>query len=189
MYQRIYVSANQKKLLLLSIIILGILYSCKKFDITLPGTPDIKLQEDFFKTKEPVSKEALGVIQLLKQQNERNAFVTQLPRNCGLPVWSKLIFPKISITQSLSFFGDSSENTNNIIVPLTASGNNISTIITGKKINDSTYQLYWFTVDDLYNLCHAPNKNIKQAESLLGLFLSMESATFGRTDFYHIPKD
>lgn len=47
----------------------------------------------------------------------------------------------------------------------------------------------WFTSADLYDVCYASDKNIHHAESLLALFMYVESSIYDRTDFYNIPKD
>jgi hypothetical protein len=176
-----------KKLILFSIIVCSILFSCKKIDTSAPNQKDSNFAENFFTTKTTPSKEVADLIEKLKQENNRNGFVSKLPSNCGLPLWDKLVFPKKAETQS--FGEDGSINTDNVFIPLTVNGYCISTIITGEKINDTSYQLKWYTATDLYNLCYAKDKNIKKAESLLSLFLYIESSIFNRTDFYRIPKD
>ncbi|MBL7702418.1 MAG: hypothetical protein JNM14_09215 [Ferruginibacter sp.] len=126
------------------------------------------------------------MIEKLKQENERTGFVNKLPKNSGLPVWDKLVFPKKWQPQS---FNDYELGTGNFIIPLTSNGYSISMIITGKKISDSSYTIRWFTANDLYNLCYeATNNDIKKAESLLAYFIYMENVVFDRTDFYHVPK-
>lgn len=177
-----------KKLLLFSLIVCSILFSCKKIDITNTDTQPQNFAEKFFATKKIPSKEVAEVIANLKVENERTGFVNKLPANCGLPVWDKLVLPKQN-NPSESFGEDGSITTDNVLVPLTVNGYNISSVITGVRISDTSYQLKWYTINDLYNLCHAKNKNIRQAESLLSMFLYMEGSVFDKVDFYNIPKD
>jgi len=178
---------NRTKLLwLFSLLIFLVIYSCTKTDF-LAGESASKenYAEKFFATKIPPTNAIAKVIEKLKHENERTSFVNKLPKNCGLPVWDKLIFPK---KVSVSSFGED-ESSDNVIIPLTVNGYSISTIIMRKSINDSSYQVKWYTASDLYNVCYAQDKNVKNAESLLALFMYMESSTFGRTDFYNVPKD
>jgi len=164
-----------------------IFYSCTKTDLSPVQTGDNEnFVEIFFATKTPINKETANLIEVLKKQNNRTGFVLELPSNCGLPIWDKLVFPKKSQAPS---FNDYELYTGNFMIPLTSNGYSISMIITGEKINDSSYTVRAFTATDLYNVCStATDNNIKNAESLLASFIYMENIAFDRTDFYHIPK-
>lgn len=188
MRQQIIVRKTLRKLLLFSIIISCILFSCKKIDTTPAKLHGSNFAEIFFESKTTPSKEVADVIEKLKAQNERNNFVHNLPANCGLPLWDKVVFPKQN-NPAQSFGEDGSITTDNVLIPLTVNGYNISTLITGVRISDTSYRIKWYTINDLYNLCHVQNKNIRQAESLLSMFLYMESSVFNKVDFYNIPKD
>jgi hypothetical protein len=157
--------------LLFSFILSVSIYSCTKFDISLQSTAlhDADFSEKFFQSKSQPTPQVAAIIEKLKRENNRTGFILKLPANCGLPVWDKLAFPKKTSSQS---FGEVYTD-DNIIIPLTSNGYSVSTVITATLTDDTEYSLKWYTATDLYNVCYAMDKDVKKAESLLALFITI----------------
>lgn len=157
--------------------------SCRKTDFSNVFYSPEK-EDRFFSCKSPVDKRTAEVMRILKAQNDRDGFVKRLPADAGLPIWNKLVFP----SRPNYIARDDSAGDDHIVIPFTFNDTSLSTLMLANKINDSTYNLTWYTAADLYNVCYASSRDYRPAESLLTLFMYMEGSTFERKDFYHIPK-
>lgn len=121
-------------------------------------------EKQFFETKTPPNDVVARVIALLKTENEKTGFVNKLPANCGLPVWEKLLICPLNQADKEFTFGRGishgpSANTENyteggdstIILPLTISTVNLSSIMIIQVVNN-VVSIDCYTVnEDLYN--------------------------------------
>ena len=170
------------KFLFCSILMLSVFYSCTKIDVQKKDPKNSILIEDFFKVNKPVSQAVADIILKLKLENERTNFVNNLPKECGTPVWDKLL-----IQNSSSFASRGSDSLNDIIIPLSINNTCLSSIlifhdsISGNQVDCFTTNTY------LYNETHATSVDTSKAMNDLLLFFYMESNTYGTTEFYHIP--
>lgn len=180
------------KLLSVFIALTFITYSCKKLDITSPILLKENFSERFFTTKTTPNKEVAGIIEQLKKENEKSGFVNKLPKNCGLPVWNKLLLQKQASNTSantsnlVNNIGDSSTR---IIIPLTLDNTSLSSVIIGETIND-TFRVNCYTTNGyLYNVTHGTDIDTTKAMNDLTFFFYVENRTFGTTTFYNIPNN
>lgn len=155
--------------------------SCKKTDFSSYRLEPDK-SEQFFSVRNPVNNKVAHVMEILKAQNARRNFVRKLPGYSGLPVWDKLKFPARS-----SFLSRDTVTDEFFFLPLTISDTSLSMIMIGRKINDSTYDIKWYSAPDLNESSKAGSRTSASGENLLLLFMYMEGSTFERKDFYHIP--
>jgi hypothetical protein len=181
-----------KKLLLFSIIVCSIFYSCKKLDVSYPGLQNqtLNFKENFFATKTNVNKEVAALIEKLKMENGRTDFVNKLPNDCGLPLWDKIQIMQTNTSSLGQREADSSVielDDATLIIPLSISNSALSSIIIAKPL-DTGYSIECKTTNySLYNLCHKSVADSSKAENELTLFLFMEKLCFGTTKFYNIP--
>jgi uncharacterized membrane protein YgcG len=198
MQQRIFNKLALKKLLLLSLIICSILFSCKKNDIEVTNFHDQNFVEKFFYTKTKPPQVVEDIIDKLKQENERTGFVSKLPKNCGVPVWEKIVIQKHAKHDemfegpakhgpSASFETFEEESNVNIIIPLSINNSNLSSIIVVEDLYNATIINCYTTNDYLYNVAHGAMIDTSLAMQKLALFFYMENRTYGTTKFYHIP--
>jgi|GEM_PF-6764719 len=167
--------------LLLPILLIFVQPSCRKqdFSTTAPGQG---FTTDFFTPEKPVNKTIRHCIELLKQENERRNFVDALPKNLGMPLWEKMQLRKLQTSQAR---GDAGEH---FMVIAFAPGTYVSGLLIAVPV-DTGYTTNYYSKEYLNFICHKSNKDIADAENLLGLFMLMENSIFNRTDFYHIPTD
>ncbi len=184
MRQQITARKTLKKLLLFSIIVSSILFSCKKFDVTALKESDQNFTEKFFSTRNPPNKEVAGIIELLKLQNSKSEFVEKLPRTYGLPIWEKSGY--VLNSNSNNSFTDGIVDGNDIYIPMAINANGLSAVIVAHQQSD-TFDIKFYSKDYLYDICHSDSLNVSKAENLLVLFFAMENYCFGTTNFYHIP--
>ncbi len=178
----------QIKVCLLTLFItICILSACKKMDSSMPVLHDNNFVEKFFTPKMKVNPVVAGVIAKLKAENDRTGFINQLPANCGLPIWNKLLIKRDANTEPgfSSAMGDSSSDI--IIIPLTINNENLSSLLIAKETENGYLISCPTTNEQLYEICHNPNLNKVEAEMLLGLFIYMENKVFAKTKFYFIP--
>jgi hypothetical protein len=164
------------------IIIISVIVSCTKMDLS-QQSPAQQFKDNFFTPHKNVSPQILGIIELLKRENAKHNFVNALPQSIGLPVWDKIQTRRIQ--QGLAK-GDSGEHF--IVIPFAPDG----TYLTGLLIavpSDTDYVVTYYSKELLKEVCYAQNKNVEQVENLLGQFMMMDNYLFGRTDFYHVPRD
>lgn len=175
---------SRSRILLLIILILSIFYSCTKIDVAKNETVDNTFVNNFFKVSKPVSTTVANIIAKLKIENERTNFVNNLPKDCGMPIWDKLLLKEGGNNNYAFRGGDSLED---IILPLTNNNQNLSSILI---LHDSIsgYQVDCFTTNSyLYDETHGTNVDTLKAMDDLVLFFFVENKTFGTTKFYHIP--
>ncbi len=181
------------KLLSLLLLFAALIYignSCTKFDLKNPVLHDESFVKKFFTTKTTPNKEVAGVIEKLKQENERNDFVSKLPAKCGLPVWDKLIILQKSVVSQRNSFLDQDSignNGNTIIIPLTVSDEYLSALLFITQNEDGTYRINCITQDMLNQQVHITDADIAKNEQKLALFLYFENKIWGTSTFYHIP--
>jgi hypothetical protein len=200
MRQRITAQKTLKKLLLFSLIVSNILFSCKKFDTNASVLHEENFAQKFFETKLQPGPEVATIIELLKAENERTGFVNKLPKYCGLPVWEKILITRqpennAEITYSSASHGPSYNeeftegSSSTVIIPLSINNSNLSSLVVA-TISSSDVTVNCYTAnDDLYNTTHGSNVDTTAATKSLVLFFYMENRTYGSTTFYNLPED
>lgn len=182
--------------ILISIVIVKT--SCTKLDVGYQPNQvhPPNFVEQFFTTKTTPTPAVANLIQKLKDENERTGFVNNLPKNCGLPIWEKVVIKKqhnhnednslyspASHGPSASFLTEDSTEVD--VIPLTITDSALSSVIIVKDENGTISTDCITTNGDLYNLVNGSNTTA--ATEQLNLFFYMENETFGTTQFYHIP--
>jgi hypothetical protein len=169
---------------------------CKKADLKVDNSAETNFSERFFQVTTEPNDEVAYIIELLKAENEKTNFVKKLPKNCGLPVWEKLILfneTPNDISYSRSSHGPSAnfENfttgTTYVTIPLTSTGSSLSSIINVTLNNGVVTTDCVLSNGYLYNVTHGNSVDTTQAANAMNLFFYMENRTFGATKFYNIP--
>jgi hypothetical protein len=165
--------------------------SCKKTGFlhapvtTTPGfsTAGGDFEKNFFIPATAVDKRIQNCIDLLKLENEKHHFVDALPKHLGRPLWEKMQLRNLQTSQAK---GD--PGTHFMVVAFAPTGYYVSGLLIAVPV-DTGYATSYYSKEYLNVVCHKSNKDIADAENLLGLFMLMENSIFNRTDFYHIPTD
>lgn len=161
----------------------AVLSSCTKTDFTTQSSQQ-GFQERFFIPQKPVSPQIQSLISRLQQQNQRHNFVNTLPENIGLPHWEKML-----LVQGGNILSRTDSSGGYMIIPFTVTGTYLEGLLLAIPQTDSSYRIVFYSKEFLKEVCTAANKNVQQAENLLGIFMVMENYFFDREDFYHIPTD
>lgn len=161
-----------------------LLQACKKTDFADYSKP-IDKTERFFYSRKPVDQRTSRIMDILKKQNIRRNFVNKLPNYSGIPMWDKIEFPKPSTF--LARVGDSARD-DFFFLPFTENDSNLSMIMTAHILNDTTYDLKWYTSPDLNASSIAGSRTSAYGEYLFLIFSYMEGAVFERKDFFNVPK-
>ncbi len=129
-----------------------LIFSCKKInDIK---KVDIDRNLSFFYLEKPLDSERQKIYEILKKQNDETGFVNDLPSNCGIPIWEKiLIEEKISNRE----MGDSLED---IIIPLTISNEDLSALLKLESEN-GVYVIQCYLTNLLKEYCFSNNPSYK----------------------------
>ncbi|MEI9956579.1 MAG: hypothetical protein WDM90_09830 [Ferruginibacter sp.] len=185
----------KNNILLLLLFLFGLMQqSCKKMDTSNFALHDKNFAENFFKTKTPLAPQVAAIIAKLKAANERTGFVNKLPKDCGLPVWEKLLFTKTPVfTDKIKTHGPSADadvtdgdSSLSAIIPLSQNNENLSSVLLVNETEGNLVTNCYTTNGYLYNIC----QNITDtatAQQMLTLFMYMENRVYGTTTFYHIP--
>lgn len=183
--------------ILISIVLLKT--SCTKLDVNYQPNQvhPSNFVEQFFATKTTPTPVVANLIQKLKDENQRTGFVNNLPKNCGLPIWEKVVFKKSSnhnddaSLYSPAKHGPSAnlteDSTEVDVIPLSITDSALSSLLVVKDDNGTITTNCITTNDDLYNNLHnSAIDSISKVNNLLW-FMFMENQTFGTNIFYHIP--
>ncbi|MBL0145384.1 MAG: hypothetical protein IPP48_06130 [Chitinophagaceae bacterium] len=184
MHKKTTAKKRFKVLLLYALLLSAIVFSCTKLDVSPPTPPhEVNFSQKFFETKKPVQPVVQNAINLLKAENERTKFVNKLPKNCGLPIWDKIVLEKPTSNNLVE------DSTVNYIIPLTITDSSLSSIIVVKNdTSGDTLQIDCYVTNDyLYNITHGTNVDTTLAMHYLNVFFYMENKAFETTTFYHIP--
>lgn len=162
---------------------------CRKTDLSRQPLHDNAFRKQFFKTSS-ANPLVLKVISNLEAQDERTGFVSKLPKDCGLPVWDKIVLSTANghtrVSRNTANGNLEEDSSQTIIIPLTVNNENLSSLIIAHP-QPGGYDVDCFTTNNsLYLQCYQSG-DIPAAENLLGLFMYMENRTWGTTRFYNIP--
>jgi hypothetical protein len=184
------------KLFYLFCVLIFLQQSCTKIDTTEKvNTSEISTTE-FFHSSKTLSVGISKIVEKLKREDLRSNFVKNLPKDCGMPIWDKLVVQRE--TNNLENNASARENSSTssaggvtsevIIVPLTVTNNSLSSVLLATELNDSTWLISCKMVNFyLYYVTHTASVDTSFSKKALALFLFVENNTFGTTIFHNIP--
>jgi hypothetical protein len=184
------------KLFYLFFVLIFLQQSCTKIDNTEKVNTSEITTTEFFHSSKILSVGISKIVQKLKKEDLRSNFVKNLPKDCGLPIWDKLVVQRetknlgnnASARENNSTSAVGGESSDVIIVPLTITNNSLSSILVATELNDSSWLISTKVVNHyLYYVTHDPTVDTSFSKKALALFLFMENNTFGTTIFHNIP--
>lgn len=192
MNRHFFLSFRNNSILLsaLSLFVLAIclIQSCKKTNVDGTGSLDAGYASRFFTKPANSSAETDAAINLLRNENDKNDFISRLPAEAGVPVWNRLIEQRPTNKTRLAERGTIADSKGNLLIPLSNDNQTLSALLFAMK-KDDKYEFYCYTNHYAYQVSFCDKYSIKQREKVMGLFMSMSNYVFGIHDFIGIPKD
>lgn len=192
MNRHFFLSFRNNSILLsaLSLFVLAIclIQSCKKTNVDGAGSIDAGYAYKFFTKPANSSAETDAAINLLRNENDKNDFISRLPAEAGVPVWNRLIEQRPTNKTRLAERGTIGDRKGNLLIPLSNDNQTLSALLFAMK-KDDKYEFYCYSNHYAYQVSFSDKYSIKQREKVMGLFMSMSNYVFGIHDFVGIPKD
>jgi len=172
-------------LLLFSILVVN---SCRQ-ELTVYDEANLNREADFFKNAESQLNKVNGgsqILNILKEENQKNHFVSMLSDQKGLPVWDKMIIDESFVENK----DGESESEQRILLPLTEDDIFMSSyVVVAINQNDEVTLLENPTNKKLYEFIHNKSISKETRETVLSNIIFANYKTFGYKKFINIPED
>ncbi|QCX54401.1 hypothetical protein [Elizabethkingia sp. JS20170427COW] len=152
-----------------------------------------KREIEFFKNAESKTQNINGGIDwvnILKDEDKKNQFISKLNDKDGTPVWDKITIDKSAIIDSKSGRKTSEQDEERIIIPLTKDDIFMSSyIVASINSNNEITHIENITNQELYRIVHNKSISKEVRENILANVIYINQKAFGFKKYINIPED
>ena len=178
--------------LIISLFLISFLFiinSCREELTAQEDKAIINREADFFKNAESQLNKVNGgsqILNILKEENQKNHFVSKLSDQKGLPIWDKMIIDKSFVENK----DGESQSEQRILLPLTEDDIFMSSyVVVAINQNDEVTLLENPTNKKLYEFIHNKSISRETRETVLSNIIFANYKAFGYKKFINIPED